>query len=112
MIASIRAYFRLRKLSKVLQECLLRQYNNRIDAIHACNKLFRKTGKDYLVVKHQTEDLFCIVLPKSAKILAEKGHIILNPYYEFQHKASHRQPKVKIIQEGIAGQDYSKWIIQ
>ena len=114
MIKSICSYFRMSKLSKVLQECRRRQYTSQVDAMHECNRLFRNTGKDYWVIKHQKEELFCVVHTDSAKVLHQLGHIILTPYHgstlnpnlpKDKHKGT-----VSKKASGLNEQDYSKWI--
>ncbi|MFC5407704.1 hypothetical protein ACFPMF_00165 [Larkinella bovis] len=80
MIKSIRSYLHARRLAKALVETQKNQYTNQIDAIRACNRLYRNTNEDYSVVKHQQHQLFWVVRTKLAKALAEEGHIILKAY--------------------------------
>ena len=80
MIKSLRSFFRFGRLNKALQEAQSHQYINQLDAMRACNQLFRTKGKDYWVVKHHQENLFWVVRTASAKTLAKEGHTILKPY--------------------------------
>ncbi|MGM9507247.1 hypothetical protein ACS5NO_05960 [Larkinella sp. GY13] len=80
MFESIRSYLRLRRLAKALHESQDNQYTNQIDAMRACNRLFRDGGKEFSVVKHKSETLFWVVSKKSAEALVKEGHQILKPY--------------------------------
>ncbi|RAJ94149.1 hypothetical protein LX87_04033 [Larkinella arboricola] len=80
MVESIRSFFRSSNLSKALNEAQQNQYDNQIDAMAACNRKIRRTGKDHSVVKHQQEPLFWVVPTAMAKLLSEEGHTVLEPY--------------------------------
>ncbi|MFD1140628.1 hypothetical protein ACFQ4C_05900 [Larkinella insperata] len=68
------------KLSKALHEAQQNQYDNQTEAMSACNRKIRKTGKDHSVVKHQQESLFWVVSTSMARLLSEEGHVLLEPY--------------------------------
>lgn len=80
MIESIRSYFRLSKLAKVLDECQQREFSNQVEAMRACNRLVRTSGKDYSIVKHQQEQRYWVVRTPSANILVNEGHLLVKPY--------------------------------
>ncbi|WP_460670833.1 hypothetical protein [Larkinella ripae] len=79
MITSIRSYFRLSRLAKALSQAQNHQYANQAEAMRVCNRLF-STGKDYSVVRHQSEPLFWVVQTKFVKPLLDEGHVALKPY--------------------------------
>ncbi|MFD1140464.1 hypothetical protein ACFQ4C_05065 [Larkinella insperata] len=73
MINSIRAYIHLSKLASALEEARQNQYTDRIEAMVACIRKHRGTGKEHTVIKHQQELIYWVVGTKSAQALVKEG---------------------------------------
>lgn len=77
MITFIRSCVHWSKLAKALDEARQNQYTDRVEAMVACVRKRRGTGKEHAVIKYQQEGLFWVVGAQSARALIKEGGQIL-----------------------------------